>query len=101
MRKTPESTVRADFIEQELKSYEYFCERTGKADQRIACHGFYGFNNKPGISDATRELVLKTAAEYGYAPKKMKPPALPPALFSWSIIKSTERSLPTRRFSPS
>ena len=28
------------------------------------------FNNKPGISDATRELVLKTAAEYGYAPKK-------------------------------
>ena len=24
------------------------------------------FNNKPGISDATRELVLKTAAEYGY-----------------------------------
>lgn len=59
------------------------------------------FNNKPGISDATRELVLKTAAEYGYAPKKMNPPALPPALFSWSIIKSTERSLPTRRFSPS
>lgn len=59
------------------------------------------FNNKPGISDATRELVLKTAAEYGYAPKKMKPPALPPALFSWSIIRSTERLLPTRRFSPS
>ncbi len=28
------------------------------------------FNNKPGISEATRELVLKTAAEYGYAPKK-------------------------------
>lgn len=28
------------------------------------------FNNKPGISDATRELVLKTAAEYGYEPKK-------------------------------
>ena len=53
------------------------------------------FNNKPGISDATRELVLKTAAEYGYAP------ALPPALFSWSIIRSTERSLPTRRSSPS
>ena len=49
------------------------------------------FNNKPGISDATRELVLKTAAEYGYAPK----------LFSWSIIRSTERLLPTRRFSPS
>ena len=59
------------------------------------------FNNKPGISDATRELVLKTAAEYGYAPQKMKPPALPPALFSWSIIRSTERSLPTRRSSPS
>ena len=60
------------------------------------------FNNKPGISDATRELVLKTAAEYGYAPKKkMNPPALPPALFSWSITKSTERLLPTHRFSPS
>lgn len=59
------------------------------------------FNNKPGISDATRELVLKTAAEYGYAPKKNEPPALPPALFSWSIIRSTERSLPTRRSSPS
>ena len=43
MRKTPESTVRADFIEQELNSYEYFCERTGKANQRIACHSFYGF----------------------------------------------------------
>ena len=28
------------------------------------------FNNKPGISEATRELVLKTASEYGYAPKK-------------------------------
>ena len=43
MHKTHESTVRADFVEQELNSYEYFCERTGKADQRIACHGFYGF----------------------------------------------------------
>ncbi len=43
MHKTHGSTVRADFIEQELNSYEYFCERTGKADQRIACHGFYGF----------------------------------------------------------
>ena len=39
MQKTNESTMRADFIEQELKSYEYFCERTGKAYQRIACYG--------------------------------------------------------------
>lgn len=59
------------------------------------------FNNKPGISDATRELVLKTAAEYGYAPKKTEASGASSALFSWSIIKSTERSLPTRRFSPS
>ena len=35
MHKTNESTMRADFIEQELNSYE--------ADQRIAFHGFYGF----------------------------------------------------------
>ncbi|MCI5650111.1 MAG: LacI family DNA-binding transcriptional regulator [Fusicatenibacter sp.] len=28
------------------------------------------FNNKPGISEATRELVLGTAAKYGYTPKK-------------------------------
>ena len=28
------------------------------------------FNNKPGISEATRELVLDTAAKYGYTPKK-------------------------------
>lgn len=28
------------------------------------------FNNKPGISAATRELVLKAAAQYGYDPKK-------------------------------
>lgn len=59
------------------------------------------FNNKPGISDATRELVLKPQPSMAMRRKKLKPPALPPALFSWSIIKSTERSLPTRRFSPS
>ena len=60
------------------------------------------FNNKPGISDATRELVLKNRSRVWLcAEKKLNPPALPPALFSWSIIKSTERSLPTRRFSPS
>ena len=30
------------------------------------------FNNKPGISESTRELVLKTAREYGY---KLKDPS--------------------------
>ena len=59
------------------------------------------FNNKPGISDATRELVLKTAAEYGYEPKRTNLPAHLPALSSWSIIKSMEKSLPTHRSSPS
>lgn len=34
------------------------------------------FNNKPGISEATRDLVLSTAAKYGYAPKSA-PPASP------------------------
>ncbi|MFR6333226.1 MAG: LacI family DNA-binding transcriptional regulator [Eisenbergiella sp.] len=27
------------------------------------------FNNKPGISEATRELVMRTAAQYGYTGK--------------------------------
>lgn len=34
------------------------------------------FNNKPGISEATRDLVLTTAAKYGYTPKSA-PPASP------------------------
>lgn len=59
------------------------------------------FNNKPGISDATRELVLKTAAEYGYAPKKNEASGASSRIIQLSIIRSTERSLPTRRSSPS
>ena len=30
------------------------------------------FNNKPGISEATRELVMRTAAQYGYTGKSIQ-----------------------------
>ena len=47
------------------------------------------FNNKPGISDATRELVLKTAAEYGYAPKKTEASGASSRIYSaGQLIKS-------------
>ena len=70
MHKTNESTMRADFIEQELNSYEYSAKELAKLINVSPATVSMVFNNKPGISDATRELVLKTAAEYGYAPKK-------------------------------
>ena len=31
------------------------------------------FNNKPGISETTRELVMRTAAQYGYTGKTSQP----------------------------
>ena len=40
------------------------------------------FNNKPGISEATRDLVLTTAAKYGYTPK-----SAPPASASSRVIQ--------------
>lgn len=36
------------------------------------------FNNKPGISDATKELVLNAAAQYGYTPKLPAAPTTGP-----------------------
>lgn len=39
------------------------------------------FNNKPGISEATRELVMRTAAQYGYTGKAHRQQPLP-ELFS-------------------
>ena len=38
------------------------------------------FNNKPGISEATRELVMRTAAQYGYTGESRQQPL--PELFS-------------------
>ena len=46
-----------------------FSKRISSINKCLTCNRFMVFNNKPGISEATRELVMRTAAQYGYTGK--------------------------------
>lgn len=50
------------------------------------------FNNKPGISEATRDLVLTTAAKYGYTPKSAPPASASSRVIQLINYKSMENS---------
>lgn len=45
------------------------------------------FNNKPGISNATRELVLKAAAQYGYDARKNSEVSVPASVIQLVTYK--------------
>ncbi|MCC8141899.1 MAG: LacI family DNA-binding transcriptional regulator, partial [Lachnospiraceae bacterium] len=51
------------------------------------------FNNKPGISDATREEVLKAAAQYGYTYKKSEKKDVSTSVIQFVTYKKHEKIL--------
>ncbi len=48
------------------------------------------FNNKPGISTATKEMVYQAAAEYGYSYKKTKKSETPACVIQFATYKKHE-----------
>ncbi len=56
------------------------------------------FNDKPGISDATKEMVLQAAAEYGYTGKKAKKSGAPALVIQFVSYKKHEKIIANTPF---